>query len=159
LLKENVKQLQNAKHTSVNVVTSVRSEAQNQSIKDIIDLNQVESGKAYAVASAETNHTWSISFSDTLIKELKKVDGVMKAAFLRAIQHGPASTNQGQNGIKILKTQDKVRFVEIKPVGNAGGLRIFGCIEGANITLHFVGVHMDGSSSERQRENLRALCK
>jgi hypothetical protein len=133
--------------------------ATENSIKEVAELGTVQANKPYILTTVDSTHPWEITFSDPLLKELKRIDGAVKAAFLRAIQHGPSSASMGENGIKILKTQDKVRFVEIKPVGSAGALRIYGCIEGAQIALHFVGEHMQGHHSEHQRNKIRTLCK
>lgn len=104
---------------------------------------------------------YTVSFTSELIKDFssRRVSPLVRSRLWHAIHNGLLADGQGRAGIKVMRTSEGIPFVEVKLLkGVAGSARMFGCIKGDQIIMHFIGYDMT-SANDPQRVRLKRLCQ
>jgi hypothetical protein len=128
-------------------------------LDQLSDMSQISAHGTYRIPNGHGKPA-QVRFTEGVIKELnsKRVNERVRETLFQALLNGivPAS---GLRGVKLMKTLEKIPFVEVKTIGGtAGNYRIYGCIDHGEILLHFLGEHMK-SHNDPQRLRLKSLCK
>lgn len=128
-----------------------------QHAASLAGFEEVRPNAPYLVPAGE-GRSMEVVFTEGLLKDLlhRKVDSKTRETLLQAVKNGIVGLTQ-QRGIKLMKTFDKTPFAEVKAVGGFD-FRIFGCVEGGRVILHFLGRDMT-SGNDPQRQKIKALCR